>query len=127
MSLIPKPELPTNAKSPSQQNMRFSLTHMRRKGKYSCNKLTKKQTSEIIEKLRHYKKMTRAQFDDSSGVRLKRVKKRGFPAPPSDLSQEVEDALGFEFRASKKCRILGYLHMSVFYIMMIDPEHKYCN
>lgn len=124
---VPKPLVPRPLKfNPAVQKVRFNFQYMRLKGAYSCHKLDDRQERQIVSKLNEYKRFTVAQFSQSSSVRLKTIHKRDFPKPPQELSEEIKDLLGQEFRISLKCRVFGYLHIGCFYVMMIDPDHRYC-
>ena len=68
--------------------------------------------------------MSLIQFKSSNGIRLKNVR-RGLPSPPEELADDVVSNMAQEFRLSKRMRLIGYLANRDFYVIWIDPDHKF--
>lgn len=122
MSAIPPPKSPPDKPNLSRVTVKFRLQFARRHGKWSCEKLSSDEISDYIDKLKHYKQMTVAQFRQASGPRLKNMNV-GLPPPPEELSEDIKNQLAQEFRVSRRRRVLGYLMEDEFFIIWLDPDH----
>jgi len=104
--------------------VRFRFRYLYRTGKWSTKKMKERDLVGACSKLRITARMSLIQFKSSNGVRLKTVRK-GLPDPPEELAEDVVNNMAQEFRLSRKMRVIGYLADRDFYVIWIDPNHKF--
>lgn len=87
--------------------------------------LNKKEEKQLGKKLEYYTQFSDAQFKVHESAGLKPLKNKTLPPKIARRISLGIDKTIWEFRINDKIRVHGLLFESTFYIVWIDPDHKY--